>query len=142
MPSSRPCTPHWKQKCIPATWALMLIANTGARCGEAANITQNEIEMERDEMGNAYAIWTIPASRTKAHKDHSYKLTTPEQILIARNAASANWEAGVHRANSTRVLYQKLVKRHGLTWSGPHALRRYVATEIATKLGLETARDT
>lgn len=109
-------------------WVLLLIANTGARCAEATNISMDEIK------GNK---WTIPASRAKARKAHTYELASAQQMLIAHNAAQ--WQTELNKIAAVRNLYVKIRDKLGLPRSGPHALRRHIASIIAEKYGIEAA---
>lgn len=112
----------------PAAWSLLLVCNTGARCTEAANIATGEIS------GNK---WTIPASRAKAKRAHTFQLGKAQQVLIANSAAM--WKTNIDKANAVRHLYQKLLKQLGIPKSGVHALRRHIASVIAEKHGIEVA---
>ena len=59
-----------------AKYALILIAFTGVRSGEARRATWDEIDLDTD-------TWTIPASRMKAGKEHRVPLTLPVKELLA-----------------------------------------------------------
>ena len=59
-----------------AKYALIFIAFTGVRSGEARRATWDEIDLDT-------ATWTIPASRMKARKLHRVPLTPPVKEISA-----------------------------------------------------------
>ena len=59
-----------------AKYALIFVAFTGVRSGEARKATWAEIDLDTD-------TWTIPASRMKAGKLHRVPLTPPMKELLA-----------------------------------------------------------
>ena len=59
-----------------AKYALIFIAFTGVRSGEARRATWDEIDLDND-------TWTIPAPRMKARKEHRIPLTPPVKELLA-----------------------------------------------------------
>ena len=59
-----------------AKYALIFIAFTGVRSGEARKATWDEINLDTD-------TWKIPASRMKARKEHKIPLTTQAKEILA-----------------------------------------------------------
>ena len=115
----------------PAKWALLLQIVTGCRTIDACKIETTDIDAgER--------LWTIPASKFKTKRKHTYPLDA-ETTIIAQNAAQ--WTAGLRaKRNAVKRFYKSLIKELGITDLGPHALRRLMASDIAEHEGLVAAQ--
>ncbi|MDF2143143.1 site-specific integrase [Paenirhodobacter sp. CAU 1674] len=77
-----------------AARALQFLTLTCARSGEVRGMTWGEVEFEpapgatRATRATRQAVWTIPASRMKAGREHRVPLT-PEAVAILREVAGA-----------------------------------------------------
>jgi len=108
-----------------AARVLELQILTATRPGEAAGA-------QRDEFDLATAIWTIPASRMKAGKEHRIPLAPAAvKLLKALPHVSSNVFPGVKGRPITTEAAMKLLKelRHGLTAHGFRSTFRDWAAE-------------
>ncbi|MCL7465987.1 site-specific integrase [Phaeovulum sp. NW3] len=90
--------PRWWQELARregmAARALQFLTLTCARSGEVRGMTWGEIEFEpapgatRATLATRQAVWTVPASRMKAGREHRVPLT-PEAVAILREVSGA-----------------------------------------------------
>lgn len=65
-----------------APQALQFLALTAARSGEVRGMTWDEVSIDTADPANRKGIWTIPASRMKAGRDHRVALTAEAVAIL------------------------------------------------------------
>jgi integrase len=107
---------------------IRLLMLTSCRRQEVGNIAWSELDLE-------HSIWTIPAGRTKNHRQHTLPLMLPAQSIIAtvprmasrdqlfgqRGQGFTNWAEAKHDLDA----------RSGVSGWTVHDIRRSVATRMA-----------
>jgi len=134
-----------------AARALEFLILTAARSGEA-------IMARWDEIDFAGKVWTVPAERTKAHREHRVPLSAPALALLKAMAEKREGDAvfpGERTAMLSRYALITLLRRmkrtditpHGFratfrTWAGDctTAQREVIEAALAHMVGDETER--
>lgn len=123
---------HWKPRSDQSKRILQLILITGARPGEVAGMTQDEINGD---------WWTIPAERSKTKTPHRVFLTDLAKELIPDDRFSISRQVAdrtLSRALESSAETPEKRKRGGqpsplrLEKFIPHDLRRTMATGLAS----------
>lgn len=108
-------------RAMPGTAALALefIILTATRTGEAINATWREIDLER-------RIWTIPAERMKAGREHAVPLSDPAIEVLQAQAAERGADGFVFPGKSgalSNMAGLQLLKRMGRADLTVHGFR-------------------
>jgi len=103
-----------------AARALEFLILTAARSGEVLKATWDEVDLEQE-------LWTIPASRMKAKRDHRVPLT-PRAIEILRPLYEARisgyvFPGQVRGKPLSNMAFEMLMKRMKVTGATPHGFR-------------------
>jgi integrase len=134
-----------------AARALEFVILTAARSGEAIGAKWSEIDL-------AAKVWTVPAERMKAHREHRVPLSAPALALLEAMAESREGDAvfpGERTAALSHMALTALLRRmkrrditpHGFratfrTWAGDctAAQREVIEAALAHVVGDETER--
>lgn len=130
-----------------AALALRFLILTAARTGEIIGATWDEIDLEK-------AVWTIPAARMKARRDHRVPLSVAAVTLlksVPRERGNAHLFAGQYKgtplSNMAMAVLLKRMERTDITvhgfrstfrdWAGDHTEfpREVVEAALAHRVG-------
>lgn len=130
-----------------AALALRFLILTAARTGEIIGATWDEIDLEK-------AVWTIPADRMKARRDHRVPLSAAAVTLlktVPRERGNAHLFAGQYKrtplSNMAMAVLLKRMERTDITvhgfrstfrdWAGDHTEfpREVVEAALAHRVG-------
>jgi integrase len=108
-----------RQRPAIAALALEFLILTAARSGEVTGATFNELDVGK-------AIWIIPASRMKAHREHRVPLSARACEIVKRMAAVRQSEfvfPGARQQNLSGMAFAMLLRRMRISDVTTHGFR-------------------